>query len=181
MTENKTEIIGEVVLVDSLTKFQIQQIAGGEDVELGKFIITERNKIFGILGDIIIQNPDFGTYPRPKRLPNDLDIGSIYPDLIEQFPTIITVYVLGHFENENVYQTIPLRPPQIYDKVRLATNEEIRSFHKVSENQFPRLEYLLRIQEFEQSPIMDTLLRTLITKLAETFQIDPEEVMEVLS
>ncbi len=174
-------VIGEVVNVESLTSVQIQQIEGGDEVKLGKFVFIEGHNIIGVLGDISILNPEFGSYPRPKRLPDNIEIANLYPDLVEQFPTIITVYVLGYFNNNQFYQEIPFRPPSIYTKVRFATQEEIINFHKSDNDELPQLSYLMRLQEFNRTPVMDTLLRILLSNISDLFDITIEEILEVMS
>lgn len=172
-------IVGEVVNVDSLTQFQMQQTNGGDEVKLGSFVIIEENQVVGVIGDISVLNPNMGSYPRPKRLPEDSKLPSIFPDLVEQFPTIVNVYVLGYSILEITIQEIPIRPPQIYNKVRLLTEDEIKNFHINNETELPYLNYLIRLQ-MEQSPIIDRMIRLLLENVANSFDITLDEILEVM-
>ena len=178
--ERSNSKIGEVVEVLSLNQIKIQQVDKMDEVSLGKFVVVEPKNLIGVLGDISIKNPHLESYPRPKKI-SPVPIKSLFPDLLEQYPTIITVFVLGYIESTEYFQAVPTRPPQIYDQVRFATVEEIKNFHQSEENEIPQLNYLIQLQAFEQSAIIDALIRIIIQQIGAIFHIDAEEILGVMS
>lgn len=172
-----SEVIGEVVSVPSLVQFEFQQISGGDKVAFGNFVITEDKgqELVGIIIDICILNPNMATFPKPKRLPDSIAVKSVFPDLIEQYPTIITVYVLGYFNKGVPKQDIPLRPPNIYQKIYLLENEKIKQFHlSKDENgqEKPIMHYLYRLESLDRKEFSDAIIKILNEKIQHLFGIE---------
>ncbi len=171
--------IGEIMTVDSLTRYEMQQTIDTEDVSLGRFVYVEERGIIGVIGDIRVNNPYAGQFPRPKNLPDDTRLDAIFPDLVEQFPTIVTIHVLGYTNGGKYVQDIPPRPPAIYDKISLADKDMIRQFH-LSEDGQPLINYLIRLM-WENNPVIDAMIKNIISQISAIFNIEVEEIMEVLT
>lgn len=174
-------IIGEVVSVPSLVEFEFQQTNGGILVEFGHFVKTKGQTnvtLVGIIIDIRILNPFLNQFPRPKRLPEGHAISSVFPDLVEQYPTVIDVFIIGYISSNNqIIQDIPLRPPNLYQPVELMGDEEIKTFHLL-DGDVPTVNYLFRLQHLENQDFAQAAFNRVLTKLQTLFNVDFKELLE---
>jgi hypothetical protein len=175
-------VVGEIIQVPSLLKYEGQQTAEFGAIRFGSFLkvkIEENVYVVVTVSDISINNPSINTFPRPKRIDQD-KIVSLFPDLFEQFPTITTLEVLGYVEKNKVYQDIPPLPPKIYSSIETMSDPEIFQFHQDPNSNTALMNYILRLRDESSIVSTDSLIRKMIEKVAQLFSLDAEKILRQL-
>ena len=175
-------VIGEIIEVPSLLKFNAQQTSDYGVIEFGTFIKIEIADDFFIvttISDFRVLNPEINSYPRPKKLSPD-DLATLFPDLFDQFPTIISLEVIGYVKGNKAIQDIPPLPPKIYAPIQTMSDPDIFHFHQDNSSNSALMEYILRLKEDNSIKSRDSLVKILVTKVTEVFGLDSEKILKQL-
>ena len=124
-------------------------------------------------------NPEINTYPRPKKLSQE-DLATLFPDLFDQLPTIISLEVIGYVKNNKAIQDVPPLPPKIYIPIQTMSDPEIFHFHQDSSSNSALMEYILRLKEDRSIKSRDSLVKILVTKVTELFGLDSAKILKQL-
>lgn len=175
-------VIGEIIEVPSLLKLSAQQTSDYGAIEFGTFIKIEISKelvIVAIVSDFKVLNPEINTYPRPKKIDQE-DIATLFPDLFDQFPTIISLEVIGYVKDQKVLQDVPPLPPKIYTPIQTMSDPEIFHFHQDKSSNSALMEYILRLRDDNTIKSRESLTKILVTKVTELFGLDVEKILKQL-
>lgn len=128
--------------------------------------VTTISRIYGIIYDTQLVNPDFGSLG--PRISTSEDIVVTMPDYITEIATLIGVFAIGWQTSDGLtYQGIPPITVALNGEVSTLDAEDVERFHQ-QENGGPTLAYVPILMN-QNHPLVPQLLTRIVDQLSEHF------------
>ena len=173
--------IGKIVNSTSHIDYACQVFSRGEyhpmptpeSYAFGSFVtidvddsLTAIQRIYGIIYDTQLVNPDYGSLGPRINTPEDTIV--TMPDYINEIATLVGVFAIGWQANDGLtYQGIPPITAALNGFVATLDVEEIERFHQ-SEHGGPTLSYVPILMN-QSHPLVPQLLTRIVDQLGEQF------------
>lgn len=128
--------------------------------------VTTIRRIYGIIYDTQLVNPDFGSLG--PRISTSEDIVVTMPDYITEIATLLGIFAIGWQTNDALtYQGIPPITATLNGIVTALSVEEVEQFHQ-SQHGGPTLSYIPVLMN-QSHPLVPQLLTRIVDQLNELF------------
>lgn len=163
------------ILSSNLTAVQAQCWDWKQPPIFGALVIieTEKESIFGIISDIVIESSD------PIRQPiaykkTHTELLQEQPQIFEFLQTNFQIIIVGYQKNDHVLYHLPSSPPQIHSFVSYPSKEQLKSF-------FTSTDFLhLLTQQTQESVNFQELLFAIIKQIKEQQLLKLDQMNELL-
>ncbi len=173
--------IGKIVNSTSHIDYACQVFSRGEfdplplpdSYAFGNFVsvevddtVTTISRIYGIIYDTQLVNPDYGSLG--PRISTSEDIVVTMPDYITEIATLIGIFAIGWQSSEGLYyQGIPPITASLNGQVSALSAEDVEHFHQQA-NGGPSLSYIPILMN-QSHPLVPQLLTRIVDQLNDLF------------
>ncbi|MHA1383309.1 MAG: hypothetical protein ACTSR3_06090 [Candidatus Helarchaeota archaeon] len=158
-------------------KNEITPAPTAKDHAFGTFVkinLNNSDSLIGVIYNTLLIDPEYGK--AGPRLSTREEIKTFYPDYVDEKTKLIGVLILGYYNDNKPYHSIPPVAPDVGSEVITMTKKEIKDFHIISKKF--RMGYFSLFNEFRPL-LVKSLVLNIIHQLANLFP-DKNPILEIL-